>query len=180
MSVRIKGIFPHLDTLVEAIWRLKQAGHRRFVVTAPLPRHEILEQVYEGRPSPVRWWTMTGGMLGGTFGFTLASLAALDWPMAIPGGKPLVAILPYIVITFECTVLFGALATLLGMIFHARLPAATIEHELTDPRLSDDVFCLLVHDVAPAEVEKVRALLRSAGASEVTGGDQDRKEVAHA
>ena len=54
----IKGVFAHLDCLVEGIDQLKQAGLDDFIVTSPLPRHEIEEQIYCGKPSPVRWFTL--------------------------------------------------------------------------------------------------------------------------
>ena len=93
------------------------------LVTAPLPRHEIEELIYEGEPSPVRWFTLTGAIFGGTMGFSLCSLTHLNWPMIIPAGKPLVSIPAFIVITFEATVLFGCLFTLIGMLVMCRLPA---------------------------------------------------------
>ena len=54
----VKAIFSHLDCLVDAIDGVKSAGHADFAVTAPLPRHEIEELIYEGEPSPVRWFTL--------------------------------------------------------------------------------------------------------------------------
>jgi hypothetical protein len=58
-------------------------------VTSPLPRHEIEEQIYEGRPSPVRWFTLFGALFGGSSGFLVTSLTHANWPMIIPAGKPL-------------------------------------------------------------------------------------------
>lgn len=121
-SVRIKAVYAHLDTFLTGIDRLKKAGFTGFEVMAPLPRHELLEAIYEGRPSPVRWWTLVGAISGMTSGLLLTSLTHASWPMINPGGKPTVAIVPFAVIMFECTILFGALATFAGMIVHAGLP----------------------------------------------------------
>ena len=136
----VKAIFSHFDCLVDAIAGIKAAGYTDFAVTAPLPRHEIEELIYEGEPSPVRWFTLTGAIFGGTMGFSLASLTHLNWPMIIPAGKPLVAVPAFIVITFEATVLFGCLFTLIGLLYNCRLPANDMDPEFEDPRLSDDVF----------------------------------------
>ena len=168
MSANVKGVFAHLDCLLTGIDRLERAGFKDIIVAAPLPRHEIEEAIYKGEPSPVRWWTLSGGLLGGTLGFTLSSLAALDWPMAIPGGKPLVAIPPYIVIVFECTVLFAGIATLLGMLYYCRLPTKSMEVEICDPRFSDDHFGLVLKDVEEARRAEAASILSGAGAIEVT------------
>ena len=112
MSTAVKGVYAHLDCLVDSIDALKRAGHKDITVTAPLPRHEIEEMLYDGEPSPVRWFTLFGALFGGTAGFILCSLTHVNWPMIIPAGKPLVSIPPFIVIVFEATVLFGCLFTL--------------------------------------------------------------------
>ena len=171
MSTAVKAIFGHLDCLVDAIDEVKRAGHKDFIVTTPLPRHDVEELIYEGKPSPVRWFTLTGAIFGGTSGFTLASLTHLNWPMIIPAGKPLVSIPAFIVITFEATVLFGCLFTLIGMLWHTGLlQGVQDDPELDDPRLSDDVFSLVVRGLDSDTASSVRNTLVGAGAIEVTGG----------
>ncbi len=171
MSTAVKGVYAHLDCLVDSIDALKRAGHKDFTVTAPLPRHEIEEMMYGGEPSPVRWFTLTGALFGGTAGFTLCSLTHVNWPMIIPAGKPLVSIPAFIVITFEATVLFGCLFTLIGMLWHCRLPMKPDEiPELVDPRLSDDAFAIVVGGLDGEGAAAVRATLTENGAIEVSGG----------
>lgn len=171
----VKSVYAHLDCLVDGISSLKQAGFRdKMVVTAPLPRHEIEELLYEGKPSPVRWFTMTGAILGGICGFALCSMTHLNWPMIIPAGKPLVSIPAFIIITFESTILWGCLGTLLGLIINCRLPGFNLQVETTDPRYSDDKFGIIVNDLDGAAAAKVTAILNSTGAIEVTS-----REVAH-
>ena len=172
MSTAVKGVYAHLDCLVDSIDALKRAGHKDITVTAPLPRHEIEELLYNGEPSPVRWFTLTGALFGGSAGFILCSLTHVNWPMIVPAGKPLVSIPPFIVITFEATVLFGCLFTLIGMLWHCRLPMKPDAiPELDDPRLSDDVFALVVRGLDAGTASTVRSTLLSAGAIEVTGGN---------
>ena len=165
----MKSVFPHLDCLVEAIDSLKQAGYTNMVVTAPLPRHEIEEQLYGGKPSPVRWFTLCGALFGGSMGFSVASLTHANWPMIIPAGKPLVSIPAFIVITFEATILFGSLFTLAGLLLMCGLPSHKLQSEVRDPRFSDDVFGLVVNGLAPADAQRVRNILTDNGAAEVTG-----------
>lgn len=168
----VKAIFSHLDCLVDAIDGIKRSGHSDFAVTAPLPRHEIEELIYEGEPSPIRWFTLTGAVFGGTMGFSLCSITHLNWPMIIPAGKPLVSIPAFIVITFEATVLFGCLFTLIGLLYHCRLPAKEMDPEFEDPRLSDDVFGMVVRNLDDATAAEVQTKLDDFGAVEtsITGG----------
>jgi len=179
-GLRIKGIYAHLDTLLTGIERLKKEGISGFEVLSPLPRHEILEAVYEGRPSPVRWWTLTGGVTGINTGLLLTSLTAIQWPMINPGGKPVVSLPPYMVIMFECTILGGALFTLLGLVVHCGLPGWFLNRSLKDPRASDDKFGIVFLDADPAKEQTILSVLRGSGAVEVSKGDDTVYEVANA
>lgn len=167
MSTMVKGVYAHLDCLVDGIDALKKAGHTDLTVVSPLPRHEIEHLLYEGKPSPVRWFTMTGALFGGSSGFTLASITHLNWPMIVPAGKPLVSIPAFMVITFECTVLFGCIFTLIGMLVHCRLPALKLPEAVQDPRFSDDHFGLVVGGLGKDQADKVRSTLSHTGAIEV-------------
>lgn len=175
--VRVKATYAHLDTLLTGIDRLKRADIGGYTVVAPLPRHEIEELIYEGRPSPVRWWTLVGALSGLTFGFLLPALTAAQWPMINPGGKPVVSLPPFVIIMFECTILFGGLFTLLGLIVHAGLPAARLDPALQDPRFTDDKFGIVFTDADPALLEEIEAILRRSGAVEVTKGEDAIYEV---
>ena len=167
MNANVKGVFKHLDLLVNGIDRLQKAGFGQMQVAAPLPRHEIEELLYKGRPSPVRWWTMMGGITGATGGFLLASLASAVWPMALPGGKPIVSIPPFMIIVFECTVLLGGLCTLLGLLYHCRLPPIGLSSDLKDPRYSLDCFGVVLEGLGEEDRKKAGDILRDAGAIEV-------------
>jgi hypothetical protein len=174
----VKSVYVHLDCLVEGIDAMKRAGIRDIVVTAPLPRHEIEEMLYEGRPSPVRWFTLFGALFGGFMGFSLCSLTHLNWAMIIPAGKPLVSIPAFMVITFESTVLWGCLFTLAGMLILSRMPANDIQQETTDPRFSDDVFGLIVNNLGKKQAAKVAAMLNETGAIEVENGYDNQPPAA--
>lgn len=176
-TLRIKAVYSHLDCLLTGIDRLKRAGLTGFTVQAPLPRHEIEEIMYEGKPAPVRWWTLTGGITGLTTGFLLTSLTSSSWPMISPGGKPIVAIVPFTVIMFECTILFGALATGLGMLFHCGLPGYWLDRSLQDPRMTDASFGITFTAARPRDLDKITEVLKGSGAVEVTTGSDTYYEV---
>ncbi len=179
-TIRIKAIYSHLDCMLTGIDRLKKAQITGWQTLAPLPRHEIEEIVYEGRPSPVRWWTLTGAVAGLTGAFTLASLTHAQWPMINPGGKPVVAPVPFAVVMFEMTILFGALFTGAGMVFHAGLPGFFLDKALKDPRITDSSFGIVFTAANTADADRITELLRGSGAVEVTTGDQTLYEVPNA
>jgi len=49
------------------------------------------------------------------------------------GGKPIGSIPPYVVIMFEMTILFGALSTILGILFNALFAARRLGPSPTTP-----------------------------------------------
>ncbi len=165
----VKAVFAHLDALINGIDRVKKAGYGdRLVVSTPMPRHDIEEALYHDRPpSPIRWWTLAGGSAGACFGFIVSALTSIDWPMTLPAGKPVVSVPPFVIIVFECMVLWGGLATLLGLIYHCRLPSFGLAPELSDPRYTDDKFGILVEGVDAEGQDELKAILEGAGAIEV-------------
>ncbi len=176
-GVRIKAIYGHLDALLTGIDRLKRGGFKGFQVMAPLPRHEIEEAVWEGRPSPVRWWVLAGALTGMTVGFLLPSLTAMQWPMANPGGKPVVSLPAYAIIMFECTILFGSLFNFTGMVVHCGLPAFFLDESIQDPRVTDASFGIVFTQANAADEAKIKQILQSSGAVEVTTGADTVYEV---
>ena len=85
--------------------------------------------------------------------------------MIIPAGKPLVSIPAFIVITFESTVLWGCLFTLLGMVLLTRLhTAGKLQVEVCDPRFSDDKFGLVINDLARNRADDASKILSDEGA----------------
>jgi hypothetical protein len=105
-----------VDAAAEAIRKLKEQGIDDFTVYTPVPNVEIARAVGH-RVSPVRLWTLIGGLTGCASGFALTLWMSYDWPLIV-GGKPIGSVIPYVVIAFEMTILFGAGATILGLIFH--------------------------------------------------------------
>jgi hypothetical protein len=166
----ILGVFAHVDTTVRALEELKAKGYHDFSVYTPVPIHEIEDVVERDRPvSKVRLFTLFGGLTGLASAWLLTAWSALKWDLIV-GGKPPIGLPvspPYIVIMFELMVLFGGVATLIGMVFLGRLPrfrpSATF-----DPRFTNDRFGVAVHCAAERSAS-VREILRAAGAEEVQG-----------
>ncbi len=161
----VLGVFAHVDTLVEAIHDLRRQGFTDFTVYSPVPVEEIEAAVEHGRPvSPVRLFTLIGGLTGLMTGFALTIWSALKWGL-VTGGKPVVSIPPFVIIAFELTILFGGLSTLLAVLVLGRLPALR-RSPLYDPRFTVDRFGIAV-SCPPENAEAAGQCLRHAGAEEV-------------
>jgi len=160
----VLGVFAHLDATVDAIGKLRQGGHTDFTVYSPIPRHEI-EDALDQPVSPVRMFTLIGGIAGCAIGAWITLYMSYDWPIVL-GGKPVGSIPPYVVIMFEMTILFGALATILGILFNALFAARRLGTVAYDARFTNDKFGIFV-PCEPARAGQVEALLRGTGAEEV-------------
>jgi hypothetical protein len=165
---RYLGVFQEVDTAVEAIEGLRAAGMTDLETYSPLPQHE-LEHALHRPQSPVRLFTLVGGLTGAATGFALAIWTSLDWPL-ITGGKPIISLPAFVVIGFEMTILFGALATVLGLFINARLGPGG-KGMAYDPSFSAGNFGVLVDAPADKSAE-ARRILEGSGAVEVQAWDE--------
>ena len=160
----VLGVFAHLDATVAAIKQLKATGQGKFTVYSPIPRHE-LEDALDQPVSPVRGFTLIGGIAGCAAGAWITLWMSYDWPLVL-GGKPVGSVPPYVVIMFEMTILFGALCTLFGIAFNALYAARRRGTIAYDERFTNDRFGIFVN--CPADRQgAVEALLKGSGAEEV-------------
>jgi molybdopterin-containing oxidoreductase family membrane subunit len=164
----VVGVFAHVDTSVRALEELRAKGYHDLTVYTPLPVHEIEDVLERDRPvSRVRVFTLLGGVVGLISAWVLTQWTSMTWGLFV-GGKPPIGFPvspPYIVIMFELMVLFGGIATVIGMVVLGRLPKLRTSPAY-DPRFTNDRFGVAVH-CAPERAASVREILRSAGAEEV-------------
>jgi len=170
----ILGVFAHVDTTVRALEELRARGYHDLTVYTPLPVHEIEEVLERDRPvSRVRLFTLIGGLSGIVSAFLLTIWSSLVWGQVtggkfmqlVPGGIIGSSLPPFFIIAFELMVLFGGLATVIGLIVLGRLPRFR-QSPTFDPRFTNDRFGVAVH-CAPERAGSVHELLRVAGAEEV-------------
>ena len=165
MTRGLVAAFRELDAVVEAIESLKKRNFREFTVYTPTPRHEIEEAV--GAPtSPIRRFTLIGGLLGCSFGYWIAIWASEYWPLVV-GGKAIASWIPYTIFGFEVMVLVGALATVWGMFINSRVPKITKTVGF-DPRFTHGDYGIFV-EAPPERLREAEQLLREHGAAEVRG-----------
>jgi hypothetical protein len=161
----VLGIFAHVDATVKAIRDLRAQGFSDLTVYSPIPVEEIETVLEENRPvSPVRLFTLIGGLTGTVTGFGLTIWSSLKWGL-ITGGKPVVSIPPFVIIAFELTILLGGLSTLLAVLVLGKLPSLR-RSSTYDPRFTLDRFGIAV--ACPAEQAAAASrCLSQAGAEEV-------------
>ena len=163
----VLGVFGYLDATLDAIKKLRAAGHTDFTVYSPVPRHEI-EDALGQAVSPVRMFTLIGGIAGCAIGAWLTLWMSYDWPLVV-GGKTIGSVPPYVVIMFEMTVLFGALSTILGILFNSAFAGRRLGTIQYDPRFTNDKFGVFV-PAGSDKASRVETMLRDAGAEEVRRG----------
>jgi hypothetical protein len=158
----ILASFVHVDAAADAIRALRAMGRRDLVVYTSAPNHEI-EEALSHRVSPVRLFTLIGGLTGCAAGFGMTIWMSYDWPVVV-GGKTIASIPPYVVIAFELTILLGALSTVAAVaVFSVLMGKRGVAY---DPRFSDDQIGIFV-PATPDQRGPIEQLLRSAGAVEV-------------
>lgn len=158
----VVGVFGYMDDMLKAVHQVKDAGFE-FKTYSPVP---VLEASYAANPtrSNVRKFTTTGALTGITFGFSLAILCALDWPLRT-SAKEVVSIPAFVPIGYECTILFGGLATLIAVLHLGRLPDI-FRKVGYDPRFSGNKFGVVV-GCEPSQIDEVSKKLKDSGAEEV-------------
>lgn len=161
----VLGVFPYLDDAVDAIEDLKRKKLGEVTVYSPTPRHE-LEHAIHAPVSPVRRFTLIGGLLGMTFGYWIAIWASDYWPLVV-GGKAVASWVPYTIFGFEVMVLIGGLSTVLGLFINSRVPRLTMTVGY-DTRFSHGDYGIWV-ETTPERLADAESLLRSHGAVEVRG-----------
>ena len=164
---RLLAVYDLPGDIAGAAARLRARGYEDLETYSPATFPEVDDAVVE-KPSRVRTFTLVGGLTGVVTGYALTIWMSLDWPIMI-GGKPFASIPPYTVIAFELTILFGGLATLLGLLAVGRLPWGGFGRSPStySARFSAEEFGLVVA-CEERDVAEIEALLRSHTAREVT------------
>ena len=157
------GFFVDLDSLMNALRAAKAESYGEIRTISPIPLHGVDEALGAG-PSPIRRFTLAGGLFGLLVGWALTIGSVEHYPLIV-GGKPLMSLTPFAVIAYVCTILFGALFTVAGMLINARLPRIQVGRGY-DSRLTGNRFGLQVICAGDRLAEVERKLL-ACGAEEV-------------
>jgi Protein of unknown function (DUF3341) len=162
-GVTALGLFDAPHRALSAVGKLKGAGFDRPAVISPIPLEGVGEVLGE-KKSAIKRFTFFGAILGGLSGFTLAAGTAVLY-LHPTGGRPIIPFPPFLIITYEMTILFGILATVIGFLISARLPA--VRERVYAPEAAVDRFAVAVTCDDDRHFEHAAAILREAGAEEI-------------
>jgi hypothetical protein len=158
------GVFEQPDHIAHAARKLRDRGYGKIETFSPAPFAEVDDAVID-KPSPVRLYTLIGGLTGVVTGYALTIWMANDWQIML-GGKPFSSIPPYTIIAFELTILFGGLMTAIGLFIQGKLPSMTL-HPAYSERFSAEEFGLVV-ECRDRDVAEIDGLMRDHHATEVS------------
>jgi hypothetical protein len=163
--------YPTPGACMHAAEKLRDAGYTKFDTHTPFPVHGMDRAM--GLPdSKLGWIVLCFGLTGTTAAFTMMHwMNNIDYPIVIGGKPPSIASIPSMIpIMFELTVLFSALAAVLGMFHLNRLPRH--HHPVFESdrfrSFSDDKFFVSVEVEDPKfKLDRTRELLEKTKAAHV-------------
>ena len=173
MKEGVYGVMAEFDNpgaLVSATRAVREQGYRKLDAYTPFPIEE-LNDVLHLHKNKLPLIVLCGGLLGGLTGYLMQYfITVIYFPINV-GGRPLHSWPSYIIITFELTILFGAISTVLGLLGLCGLPMPY--HPVFNvPRFSAasrDRFFLCIESSDPLfDMQKTSSLLAKLEAKEVS------------
>ena len=123
-KTEIYGVMAEFDNptaLVNAARAAREQGFRKLDAYSPFPIEELSEALHLHK-NKLPLIVLIGGIIGGLTGYLLQYYVTVwNFPINI-GGRPLHSWPAYIVITFELTILFAAIFSVLGLLALCGLP----------------------------------------------------------
>ena len=162
--VGVTGMSQQPEALGRALELLRAHGYSDVQTYSPFGSEIVLEG-HEARQSPIRLYTLGGGIVGLAVGLAMTIGMTLDWPL-ITGGKPMVSLPAFLVICFELTMLLAGLATFAAFLVHSGLLGRGAPSGYR-PRFGVDRFGILVR-CSRNQTEEVQRVLLDAGLEEVS------------
>ncbi len=163
MASHVMGTFRFEEDFIGAAKSLQAAGFNDLTMMSPIPIHEA-EKIQGLGKSNVRRFALAGALIGAASGFALATFSALVFILPT-GGRAVISLPPFFVITYEMTILFGVLFTLLGFHFVSDLPAWYDAPYTEESNV--DRFSVVVELGGDADGGDARRIMNDSGAEEV-------------
>ncbi len=160
--MEIVGTFKDVESAGKAVDGLVKAGFAEETITsltsASYPDGVIVKT---DQRTWFRWVSVGGGIFGACAGFLLAAGTAYMYPVQT-GDKPIIAYFPTGIITYELTMLFAILGTIVGMFLEMRLPPR--EDRPYDPAIGDGFIGISVQVSSGDRRNQAESILKDAGA----------------
>ena len=168
--MEVVGIFEELDIAAHAVKDLLKSHVPEENITSltgvPYPEGVLVNE--RDTKSRLHWYALAGGAGGALAGFALAAGTAWLYPL-FTGDKPIVSLFPVGIITYEFTMLFAILGTIVGMFIEMRLPGFL--YRVQAPEVTEGMIGISVTCSTAEERGRIREVLLKAGAATVrTGG----------
>lgn len=139
---KIMIVYDDEEKLIDGLSKIKSAGLKVIDIFTPFPVHGI-DKILSAKETKLPLIAFISGSIGAITGFSFQSwVHTLSWPMNF-GGKPHFSFPAFIPITFELTVLFSAIASVLTFLYTAKLFPRTKIYT-PDKEITDDKFAILV------------------------------------
>ncbi len=108
------------EDLLAATRKAREAGYRNLDAFTPFPIEGLDRILRLPRPT-ISFVGLGGAITGAGTALAMQFFTNYDFPLNV-GGRPIYAISAFAVVTFELTILFSALAMLVGMLWQNGLP----------------------------------------------------------
>ncbi len=156
------GTFKDLVAATRAVDSLVKAGFSEETITSltSAPYHDGVIVKTDQR-TWFRWVSVGGGIFGACAGFALAAGTAYMYPVQT-GDKPIVALFPAGIITYELTMLFAILGAIVGMLIEMRLPPR--DDRVYDPSIGDGAIGISVTVDSRDQMTRAAKIMEAAGA----------------
>jgi hypothetical protein len=160
------GIFKDVDTAANAVDSLIRAGFSEEKITSltsvPYPDGVLVKT---DQRTWFRWVSLAGGIVGAVAGFLLAAGTAWVYPVQT-GDKPIIALFPAGIITYELTMLFAIIGAIAGMFLEMKLPP--LRERLYDPAISEGYIGISVFVPSADRKNRAESIMKDAGAVRTT------------
>lgn len=158
----VRAHFDDFDRFKDALRRLKESRVEGYTAYGPVSLEEV-EDLMPQKGSAVRIWATAGALVGLIAFWFMCIKSALIYSL-ITTGKPPISNVPFVIVSYEGTILVGSVAAFLAVLALARLYPRKPPTDY-DSRFSGDRFGI---DVAtPPDQGRVVGLMKESGAIEI-------------
>ena len=159
------GTFKDVETATRAVDNLVKAGFAEETITsltsAPYPDGVIVKT---DQRTWFHWISLGSGFFGALMGFLLAAGTAYMYPVQT-GDKPIIALYPTGIITYELTMLFFMLGAIVGMFVEMKLPPW--RERVYDPAIGEGAIGISV-STNRDQSNRAGKIMHEAGALQIT------------
>ena len=160
----LAGLFENPDAVLKTAKQAREQGFKPVDIYGPYPLHGM-EEALGLKRSWIPYPVLVMGLLGMALAFLfMAWTSAIDWPINV-GGKPFVSWPALVPITFAGMVLFAGFTNIISLLIACKLPRKQVN--IIDPRITHDVFALVIDSGEAGDRAKISQLLKQNGAYEI-------------